>query len=248
MEYDYEKDVLKILKMLEYGVKRFTYEYEDILKNATLTDPWTTVYLPVVEIEEVGISKHKIDKLFFGVCRKQGLAPYDFMDEHPEMVTDENGYERVIDVHTIRTTDNNKFVAFPAVYWISSVISDIQNNKEKTENPELITKHFDANNSITLDGLTGKFSYNKVTGIITKRNLKLLRALLKSKDNSVSYHEMSKMFFNADEYNKAKHSKGFSDTLNSLKNDLGILPKTDKSNPDCFENIALTSYRLISPK
>lgn len=250
MEYDYEKDVMRILKMLEYGVKRFTYEYEDILKNATLTNPWTTIYLSIAELEEVGISKHKVEKLFYGVCRKQGLAPYDFMDNHPEIVTDDDGEEEVIDVHSLRTTEDNRFIKFPAVYWISSVISDIENNRDKTENPELIRKNFDANNFIELNGLTGDFKYNKIIGKLDtgSRKFKILRALLHGKDNTATYDDLAKLLFKKTEsYNSALHREGLFGALGELKEALGILPQKDRKNLDCFVN-ENKSYRLVYPR
>ncbi len=74
--------------------------------------------------------------------------------------------------------------------------------------------------------------------------MKFLRALMKSKTRSMTYDEMSKLLFNDTEYNKAKHAKALSDVLDDLKRDLGILPKTEESNPDCFKNEAKTGYRL----
>jgi hypothetical protein len=248
MELDYEKDVKKILGLLEYEFKRYSYEYEDILRNATIDDPWITSYLSLDELKEFGITEARAEQLFFGVCRKQSLAPYDFMNSEVKQITLMSGDTDVADIHTMKKSDDGKYLMFPVVYWISDVIKKFDNNELELKNPELLTKHLDANNTIILDGLTGKFSYNKKEGILKKRKLQLLRALLKSKDNSVSYDEMAKMFFDADKYNKVKHSKAFTDVLDDLKRDMGVLPKTDTSNPNCFENITLSSYRLTSPK
>lgn len=248
MELDYEKDLKKILGLVEYEFKRYSYEHENLLKNATIDDPWITPYISLDELKEFSITENRAEQLFFGVCRKQGLAPYDFMDSEIQEVTDMEGETHVAEIHTVKKSQDGKYIMFPVVYWISDVIKNFDNNELELANPELLTKHLDANNLVTLDGLTGNFSYNKVSGTLTKRKLKLLRALLKGKDNSVTYDEMSKMFFNADEYNKGKHAKAFSDVLDDLKRDMGILPKTDNSNPDCFENIALSSYRLVTLK
>jgi hypothetical protein len=246
MEIDYEKDVRKILGMLEYDMKSFSYEYEDILRNMTMDEPWRELYLSIDELESYGINENKARQLFFGVCRKQGLAPYDFMDTEVQQIEGMDGEEHIVDTHSIRKSKDGKYLKFPAVHWISDVIKNIENNTEELQNPELYTKHFDGNNTLTLNGLTGEFSYNKISDTLTlrSRKLQLLRALLKSKTNSVTYNEMAKMFFDVDEYNKAKHSKAFSDVLDDLKRDLGILPKTDKSNPDCFQNNTKTGYRL----
>lgn len=250
MESDYEKDVLKILKMLEYEMKRFSYEYEDLLKNATFTEPYTTFPLSLEDLESNGITEQKIEKLFYGICRKQGLPPYDFMDESVEDLIDDEGEEYVANIHMIRKSKDGKFIKFPVVYWISNVISDIENNKEKTENPELITKNLDANNFITLNGLTGDFTYNKVTGKMStgSRKFILLRALLHSKTNSITYDELARLLFKETErYSSALHREGLFEALGSLKEDLGILPIKDRKNMDCFENDNQT-YRLAYPR
>jgi hypothetical protein len=248
MEYEYEKDVMKILKMLEYSMKGFSYEYEGLLKNATFTEPCTTFSISLEELESNGISEQKVDKLFYGICKKQGLPPYDFMDEHIEELTDDEGEEHIANIHTIRKSKDGKFIKFPVVYWISDVINDIENNREKTENPELITKNFDANNFIILNGLTGDFTYNKVIGKLStgSRKFKIFRALLHSKTNSVTYDELAKILFQAEAYNSALHREGLFDALGSLKEELGILPLKNKKNLDCFEN-ENQAYRLVQP-
>lgn len=232
MELDYEKDLLKLMKLLAYNLKSTQCANPDVKDwEEFFGTPWMDITLSKEQLKDVGIPHSLARLLRSGVYDKQGMRMSDFVTQ--EWYPDEMEppvEERPIMIHT--------------VLWIEDIIKSIE-NKERIER-KLLTKNFNQENSITFNELTGDFTYNKTQGKLSlaSRKFKLLHYLLKNENNSISYEDMARMFFQTP-YKKATHTKAFSDVLDDLKRDLKILG--DKVNPDCFENISGSGYRLALP-
>lgn len=241
MDLDYEKDVLTLLKLLAYRFKSFEYTFP-LLRNVKVTDePWVELYVSKEGLEDVGLTLYKAEKLFPAVCRKQGLDPQDFLID--DVVEDENGVPDLASV--IKKSKDKDAIYIPVVLQIENVLRGIENNTTQTKNSEFIVKEFDPKNKLTFNGLDGEFVYNKIRGRLSvkKRPYKILRTLLKGKDNSATYQELVSVMLPNKEYRKLDNGL-ITDALQTLKENLGILPKTENSNPDCFKNIVQVGYRL----
>lgn len=239
MELDYEKDALTLLKLLAYKFRAFEYEYP-ILKTGNNTgDPWIELHLNQEELKEVGLTLFKAQQLFTGVCRKQGLNPQDFMSEVVEV--DDEGEPYLI--HHIRETDSG--IKIPVFIDIEDIIKDLENNINKTKSPELIEKQFDHKNKLSLNTLNGELVFNKTKSRLNVKSkpYKILRTLLKSKDNSSTYQELVAVISPNKKYSKMDN-KPLADALYSLKEILSISPETENSNPNIFKNIPQIGYRL----
>ena len=236
MELDFEKDVLKLMKLLAYKLKSAHYENYHIPNlEEHIGTPWIELTLKDGELADIGISKSQARLLQPAIYQKQGMNMGDFtIQEYFQDGVELPFEDAPISIHTL--------------FWIDNIIKDLEDEKKKTVNPELVTKVFNDENSLTFNGLTGYFTYNQISGKITlnSRKFKLLRTLLHSEAGIITYEDMAQLFFKT-KYNKANHTKGFSDALDDLKRDLGILPTTSSSNPNCFENITGTGYRLSLP-
>lgn len=232
MELDYEKDTLKLMKLLAYNLKSSKYNNPDIKDlEEFFGTPWMEITLSDEQLKDAGIPRSFAKLLKPGVYDKQGMRITDFVtpEWYPDDM-DEPVDDKPIMIHTL--------------FWIEDIIKSIE-NKETIER-KLLTKTFDKENSITFNELTGDFTYNNTKGKLSlgSRKFKLLHLLLKSETGSITYDDISRVFFNS-EYNKANHSKPFSEALDDLKRELKILG--EKLNPDCFENIPGSGYRLALP-
>ncbi len=233
MELDFEKDVLKLMKLLAYKLKSTEYRNPHISNfEEYFGTPWLELYLEDEELADIGIPRSRAKLLQPAVYEKQGMNMNDF--------TIQEYFEEGMPIPPDRSP-----ITIHTLFWIDKIIKGIEDETLEVSNLELFRKDFDKKNFIILNGLTGDFTYNKTSGKLTidSRKLNLLRALLRSKDNFVNYDEIAKVFFKADQYNKAKHSKGISDVLDDLKRDLEILG--NKLNPDCFDNEPGVGYRLL---
>lgn len=233
MELDFEKDVLKVMKLLAYKLKSTEYRNPQISNfEEYFGVPWLELHLKDEELADIGIPRSQAKLLQPAVYEKQGMNINDF--------TVQEYYEEGIPI-----PPDYSPITIHTLFWIEDIIKRIESGNSETNNPELVRKDLDKKNFIILNGLTGEYTYNKTSGRLTidSRKLNLLRALLRSKDNFVTYDEIAKLFFKTDQYNKANHSKGVSDVLDDLKRDLDILG--NKVNPNCFDNEPGVGYRLL---
>ena len=247
MELDYEKDVLKVMKLLAYCLQSIKYQNpqfgenpEDFLGG----QPWIDIDLNTKELEEIGITPTRARLLKAGVCTKQGMNPNDF-SESAKFPPSEKDAEAIY----LENLYGENVVSIPTLFWIESIINNIENNTKETTKIKILKKVFDENNFIELNIINGDFTYNQVTGHlgVKSRPFKFLKALLLDENNSVTYDELAVLLFKkAEKYSSASHREGLFEALGTLKESFGILPIKNRRNLDCFEN-ENQSYRLVNP-
>ena len=248
MELNYEKDVLNLMKLLDYHLQSIIYNNPQFGDNPEeyIGTPWIEIELTAKELEDISLSPSKARLLKNGVCAKQGMDPRDFTKPLELPNSEEVDVEQLYREHIYGKTE----VTIPVLFWIGSIINNIENNVEKNNKIKILKKNFNEDNLITLNVLNGEVTYNEVSARLSvgSRKYKILKALLESENNVVTYDELAKLLFTgADMYKAPSHREGLFDALGSLKEDLGILPKKDRKNLDCFENENKT-YRLIEPR
>lgn len=247
MELDYEKDLLKLMKLLAYCLQSIKYQNPQFGENPQDFfggQPWIDIDLNTKELEEIGITPTRARLLRAGVCAKQGMNPNDFLED-TKFPSEEKDGEAIY----LENLYGKNVVSIPTLFWIESIIHDIENNIKETSKIKTLKKVFDENNFIELNIINGDFIYNKVTGHlgVKSRPFKFLKALLQNDNNSVTYDELAVLLFDkAEEYSSASHREGLFEALGTLKESFGILPIRNRKNLDCFEN-ENKSYRLVNP-
>jgi hypothetical protein len=239
MTLEYENDALKFLKLLAYKYASFEYSFP-FMRNAKIIDePFFEMSVSREELIDFGLTLSKAELLFPAICRKQGLTPTDFMRE--DVTEDDEG--EVSMTYDLKRTKDGLALIVPIVISIEQVVDEVEHRNIEIKHRPL-TKKFSENSSITLDELGGKFTYNKQSGRLPVKKLqyKILRILLKSKESTVSYEDLSLNLFNRE--HKKSDNKAIADAFQVLKEKMGILPKTETSNQNCFKNIAGSGYRL----
>lgn len=99
-----------------------------------------------------------------------------------------------------------------------------------------------------LNPRTGDFAFHHTSGNFSPvtPEFKVLSALYNDKDNQVSYLSLIQAYRpNINEDSKSQKDDLYS-VIKNIKEKLNILPATETSNPDIFQNIKNLGYRLVS--